>query len=298
MIAIWGFFSDPSIIEAQLTLLEGFVPPEAYEIMDTQVNQLVDANTSTLGWATLISVSVALYVSRNGVAALIRGLNAIYRESNRSTLRDIMAALGVTFLLIGVALVALTSVVIMPIVLAFLPLGPLAEWALAAARWVIAIAVVVLGLSVIYRYGPNRRAARPGWITPGALIAVLIWAAASWGFSYYLTNFGRYNEIYGALGAVIALLMWLYISAFVVLLGASLNAELELRTRKDTTVGPRRPPGQRGATVADTVIDPGDPDADADAAEPARAVPSNAAAGSGDAPPRPSSPSGSIPAQR
>jgi len=112
-------------------------------------------------------------------------------------------------------------------VLLFLPLGPLTEMALSAARWVIAIAVVMMGLSVIYRFGPNRRGHRPSWFTPGAAVAVLIWAAGSWGFSYYLANFGQYNEIYGTLGAFIALLMWFYLSAYVVLLGGLLNAELE-----------------------------------------------------------------------
>lgn len=256
LIALWGFFSDPSIIDAQLSLLEGFVPVEAYNMIDTQVAQVIAANTSTLGWTTAVSMGVALWVSRNGVAALIRGLNTIYRERNRSALRDIFAAFGVTFLLIGVALVALSSVVVVPIMLALLPLGPLAGLALSAARWVVAIGVMILGLSVIYRYGPNRRAARPGWLTPGAIIAVVIWAVASWGFSLYLSNFGRYNEIYGTLGAVVALLMWLYISAYVILLGASLNAELELRTKADTTVGPARPPGHRHAFVADTIVAP------------------------------------------
>lgn len=255
VIAVWGFFADPVEVAQQLDLLRGFVPADAFAILDDQINTLINANSSTLGWATVLSVSFALWSSRAGVAALIRGLNAIYREKNRLGLRHLLAAFGVTFLLIGVALVALACVVILPIVLAILPLGPVTSWLLASVRWVVALGVLIGALGVIYRYGPNRRQARPGWLTPGAVIAVLLWGAISWGFSYYLSNFGRYNEIYGALGAVIALLMWLYLSAFSVLLGASLNAELEIRTRRDSTIGPNRPPGQREAKVADTIVE-------------------------------------------
>ena len=256
VVAIWGFFADPGVVEAQLAMLERFVPVDAFSILDEQVHTLVSANSSTLGWTTAISMALALWLSRAGVAALIRGLNAIYRERNRSGLRHIAAAFGVTFLLIGVSIIALGSVVIVPVVLAILPLGPLTQAALSATRWLVVMAVVILGLGVIYRYGPNRRGARAGWLTPGAVLALVIWGVASWGFSYYLANFGQYDRVYGALGAVVALLMWLYISAYVVLLGAALNAELELRTRGDTTVGPDRPIGRRGAYVADTYIPP------------------------------------------
>ena len=259
LIAIWGVVADPGVVESQMVLLRQFIPSDAFLLLDEQVTQLVRANSSTLGWATLISTGAALWSSRAGVAALIRGLNAIYRERNRVGVKQILAAFGVTFLLITVAIVALTSVVITPIFLAVLPLGPMTGFAVSTARWLIVIAVVLTALGVIYRYGPNRRHARAAWLTPGATVAVLIWAAASYGFSYYLANFGRYNEIYGALGAVIALLMWLYISAFVVLLGASLNVELEMRTAADSTVGPDRPMGQRGAVAADTLT----PDASA-----------------------------------
>lgn len=254
IIAIWGFFADPGAVREQLETMRGLIPGDAYAIIDQQITSLITANSSTLGWATAISLSAALWSSRAGVAALIRGLNAIYREKNRVGVRQITTAFGVTFLLIGVALVALLSVVILPIVLAVLPLGPITALLIASVRWVVALAVVIVGIGVLYRFGPNRRKARVPWLTPGALVAVVIWGVISYGFSYYLSNFGRYNEIYGALGAVIALLMWLYLSAFSVLLGAALNAELERRTREDSTVGPPRPMGERRAAAADTFI--------------------------------------------
>ncbi|RVV98258.1 YihY/virulence factor BrkB family protein [Mesobaculum littorinae] len=251
VISVWGFISDPLIVEEQIQLLRGFVPADAYSIIETQVAQLVDTNESALGWTTIISLAAALWSARLGVASLIQGLNAIYREKDRNGVLHLVTAFIVTFILIGVALVALASVVVMPVILAFLPLGPLAALAVSAVRWITTVAVMMLALGVIYRFGPNRKAARSAWLSPGAGLAVLIWGASSYAFSYYLSNFGNYNEVYGALGAVIALLMWLYISAFVVLLGALLNAELELRTRQDSTIGPSNPPGFRGAYVAD-----------------------------------------------
>ena len=254
IIAIWGFFADPSTVYEQLNTIRTLVPKDAYVILDQQLTSLITANSSTLGWTTLFSLSFALWSSRAGVAALIRGLNAVYREKNRVGVRQLAAAFGVTFLLIGVALVALLSVVILPIVLAVLPLGPITTLMIASVRWVVALGVVVLGIGVLYRYGPNRRKARVAWLTPGALVAVVIWGAISYAFSYYLTNFGNYNEVYGALGAVIALLMWFYLSSFSILLGAALNAELERRVRVDTTVGPDRPMGQRRARAADTFV--------------------------------------------
>ena len=138
--------------------------------------------------------------------------------------------------------------------LAFLPLGWLAAFIAEVLRWTVAIGTVMLALGLLYRYGPNRRGmARAKWISPGAVAATLLWALATWAFTVYLQNFANYNKIYGSLGAVIVLLLWLYISAFVCLLGAALNAELELQQKKDTTRGPAKPMGKRGAFVADNM---------------------------------------------
>ena len=254
IIAIWGVFANPADVQSQLELLRGFVPGDAYRILDAQIRSLVSANSTTLGWTTIVSLGAAMWSSRAGVEALIRGLNAIYRERNRAGLRQMAAAFGVTFLLIAVALVALACVVVLPVMLAILPLGPITTLLVAGARWVVAIMVMLTALSVVYRYGPNRKRRRTGWLTPGAVVAVVIWAAISWAFSYYLSNFGNYNEVYGALGAVIALLMWLYFSAYSVLIGASLNVELETRTARHASPNPAPPSMQRDAGVAEESV--------------------------------------------
>lgn len=229
VIAIWGLVADPEVVDQQLVLMQEFMPAEAYGLIDTQIDTLTSTTSSTLGWATTLSILAALWSTRAGVSALMRGLNAIYGTPNRRGLRHYFAAFGLTAVLVGVALVALAMVVVTPLVLAFLPMGTFTGLALSFARWVIAVGVLLVGLAIIYRYGPNRSCVRMRWLTPGAFLALFLWAGASIGFSYYLSNFGNYNEVYGSIGAVIALLMWLFISAFLVLLGAGLNVELEAR---------------------------------------------------------------------
>jgi membrane protein len=227
VIAFWGFVSDPVIVEQQLQLLQGLIPAEAFALLDTQVRALIAANSSTLGWTTIVSVGAALWSTRAGVGALLRGLNAVYGTSPRAGFWHSLAAVAMTFGLVALVLAALVAVVVVPVGLVLLPFGPAEAWALAAARWVLLFAVGMFGLWLVYRFGPNHSAAQTtAWVSPGAVFALILWALVSWGFSAYLANFGSYNRFYGSIGAVIVLLMWFFLSAWVVLLGATVNAEL------------------------------------------------------------------------
>ena len=245
VIALWGVFSDPALIDDQVTLLRRFIPGDAFTLFEAQVDALINANDSTLGYTTLISLGAALWSTRAGVSALIRGLNAVYSAPHRTGFKRAFAALLLTVCLIAMSLIALSGIVVFPIALALLPLGEFAEDTFETLRWILVTSAVVLGLGLIYRFGPNHQTAylKTGWISPGALVALGIWGAASWAFSLYLANFGKYNEVYGSIGAVVALLMWFYISAWVVLLGATLNCELARRRHtkelETTTQGSR-----------------------------------------------------------
>ncbi len=223
LIAIFGLLADPHVVELQLELLQDVIPSQAYALFRSQITGLLAARTDTLGWATALSVVVALWSARSGVAAMMTGLNTIMGDRHRAGVHHILAALALTLALIGVAVVALLSVIVAPIAMAFLPLDAATGWILEGVRWAVSLAVLLVAIGILYRYGPNRRGRRLPWVTPGAIIVILCWLAASVAFSAYLTNFGRYNEIYGSIGAVIALLMWLYISAYLMLLGAALN---------------------------------------------------------------------------
>lgn len=251
LVSVWGLFFDPVALQEQLATVESFVPESAFGIIEGQVNDLVEAGSRALSWAGGLALLVAFWSAKNGVSALTRGLNAVYEESNRSGVWHTINAILLTVVLILAAAVFAGLLVVLPIALSFVPLGPLAENAIRGAKWLAVIGMLIGVIGLIYRYAPNRRAARVPWLSPGAVAATLVWTMVSLGFTLYIENFANYNEVYGSLGAVIALLFWFYISALVVLLGASLNAELERRTRQDSTVGEDLPLGERGAAVAD-----------------------------------------------
>ena len=226
VIAIFGLLADPIVISEQLVLMEGIIPPDAYRLLSGQINRLVLAPSDALGWATLVSIMLALWSCRAGVGALIGGLNAIAGQRVRNGIWQMAVAFMLTIALVILAIVALTVVVILPIGLAFIPLATSTAWLLEGARWLIALSVLMMGLSLLYRFGPARIGGRGRWLTVGAFVVVILWVAASAGLSYYLTNFASYNEVYGSIGAVIGLLLWLYVSAYLILLGAALNVEI------------------------------------------------------------------------
>ncbi|MFC4731148.1 YihY/virulence factor BrkB family protein [Salipiger abyssi] len=232
VIAIWGYWADPVVIAEQMELLREMIPEQAFTLLATQVDQLISANRSTLQWASVISIMVAIWSSRASVAALIRGLNAVAETPHReNAIRRLAVAVLLTGLLVITALLAFAAVVILPAALAFLRLPLPVELAVSGVKWLILLAVVFFAIALLYRYGPNRRQSRMRWLTPGALIALLAWAAGSFLLTGYVRNFDRLNEVYGSLGAVVALLLWFYVSALVTLLGAQLNTELD-RQRK------------------------------------------------------------------
>ncbi|WP_368184279.1 YihY/virulence factor BrkB family protein [Aestuariibius sp. HNIBRBA575] len=234
IVALFGLVADPALVLAQVELMQDIMPASAYVIVVDQLTRLLQARPDTLGLASILSVLVALWSARAGVASLIRGLNAVFGHPNRHGLWHTLVALLMTLCLIGLALTAMSVVIIAPIVLAFLPATMESLPMIDALRWVAALVALVMALGMLYRFGPNRTKARLHWITPGAGVAVVLWLGASVGFSEYLANFGSYNEVYGSLGAVVALLMWLYISAYLILLGAALNVAREkLRTSRD-----------------------------------------------------------------
>ncbi|MCX7566573.1 YihY/virulence factor BrkB family protein [Sulfitobacter sp. F26169L] len=227
LIALLSLISNPDVVIAQLEDMRGLLPQDVYIIFHNQIVALVTASPDTLGWAGVISISAALWSARAGVAAMMTGLNAVHGEKNRATISHYVRALLLTLALVGVGIVALITLVVAPVILAFFPLGGVAGIIAETVRWVIAISILLAGVSVLYRYGPNRGKSHRRSIKSGAIVAVVSWAALSLVFSYYVANFGNYNQVYGSIGAVIAMLIWLWLSSFVILLGAVVNAQVE-----------------------------------------------------------------------
>ncbi len=229
LIAILSLVADPAVVIVQLEEIRGLMPDAVYTILNKQIVTLVSASSGTLGWAGAVSLGVALWSARAGVGAMMHGLNLVYAQKGRSSIKHYLRALLLTVSLLGVGVVSLLTIVVTPIVLSFFPLGMLASFTIELLRWAIAIVVIFGGIGMLYRFGPNRKGIRIGWLTPGAVMAGTSWAVMSIAFSFYVAHFGNYNEVYGSIGAVIAMLIWLWISSFLVLLGAALNAEIERR---------------------------------------------------------------------
>ncbi|WP_296417201.1 YihY/virulence factor BrkB family protein [Pseudooctadecabacter sp.] len=228
-IALFGLVADPVVVNSQLNLVRGLMPPEVFDLFEGQISAILNARSETLGVATAISVGVALWSVRAGVAALIQGINAIFERPNRGIARHMLVALLMSASLVGVAIVALLMVVVAPVVLALAPFNADQEMLLELLRWIVVVLVMLAGLGIIYRYGPNRRGHRLGWFTPGAFLVVVLWIGMSVAFSVYVANFGNYNEVYGSLGAVIVLLFWFYLSSFLIMVGAAVNVALDRR---------------------------------------------------------------------
>lgn len=226
IIAIWGTVYDPSVIRTQVEPLKDFLPPEAFALVLGQVEGLLAVRGPKLGWATLFSTLLALWSARAGVAALIRGLNAIHHLPNRAGHHHQLRALILTLVLIGLALSAMVVTVIAPILIEALPLTLDDAWWLHQANMALGLVLLVLAIGIAYRAGPNHATSRPPLFTWGLVVAVALWALAARGFMLYLANFPSYNRIYGSIGAVAILMIWLYVSAYAVLLGAAFDAEL------------------------------------------------------------------------
>jgi membrane protein len=162
---------------------------------------------------------------------------------------------ALAFTLVGFAafLLAIASIIVLPLVLSPIGLGSLTQTLTRIARWPVLLIVLLIGLAVLYRYAPDRRAARWQWVSVGSLFAAMTWIVSSFLFSWYLASFANYNATYGSLGAAVGVMIWLWISTTVMLLGAELNAEIEHQTACDSTVGTEKPLGERGAVMADTV---------------------------------------------
>ncbi len=253
-VSLWGLMADPAEIQQEIAGASSMLPAEAGAIITDQVGAIAGNAGAGMTFATVFGLLFALYSASKGVKALMEGLNIIYGESeSRGFFQLVLTALALTFGAIVVAILALGAVVVVPALVAALGLDGIVGANVTLARWPIMALVVLLALAVVYRFAPSRSKPRWQWVSWGAVVATLLWIAASVGFSIYVSHFANYNETYGALGGVIILLMWLWLSAFAVLLGAELNAELEHQTARDTTTGAPQARGERGAQMADTV---------------------------------------------
>jgi membrane protein len=253
IVSIYGLIADPVAVETQVGALAAILPSDARAVLTERLNEIVTASGQGLGLGAFFSIIASLWAASKAVTYLFMSLNVAYGEKERRhpiklKLTALLFTLGfVLFVVFAVGLVG-----VLPPVLALLGVGGWTETIFRMGRWPVLALATMFGLAVLYRYGPNRRHAKWRWISPGAVIATVAWLGLSSLFSLYVSNFGKFNEIYGSIGTPIALMLWFFLSCLLLLLGAEINAKSEHQTERDSTVAPEKPKGSRGAVVADT----------------------------------------------
>jgi membrane protein len=252
IVSMYGLFADTSTIGRHLSLLSGFLPDGVLNLIAETLT--IHQGSETLGMAFIVGLLIALVSANSGMAALFDALNVVYDErEKRSVVRFYATTFLFTLAAIVFVIVAITGVIILPVLLKFVGLAATTEWILSILRWPVLLATIMVSLAFIYRYGPSRRDARWCWVTSGSIVGGVLWMGTSMLFSWYVATFDTYNKIYGSLGAGVGFMVWLWISVVIVLLGAELNAQMEHQTARDTTEGSPKPLGSRGATMADHI---------------------------------------------
>jgi membrane protein len=254
LVALYGLFADPSMIGKHLSDLSSVLPGGAMDVVGDQLQRLTNQGHTTLSFAFLLGFAVSLWSANAGVKAVFDALNIVYGEREKRSFIK-LNAISLAFTCGGLLLLslALTALIVLPLIIDYLGLAAAGWWLLALGKWPLLLVVITLAVALMYRYGPSREKAQWHWLTWGSAFAAVSWLVVSVLFSWYAANFGSYNKTYGSLGAVIGFMTWMWLSCIVILVGAELDAEMEHQTARDTTTGPPAPMGARGAHVADTV---------------------------------------------
>jgi membrane protein len=259
-ISIYGLVASPETVARQVEELSAQLPDEAANLIGDQLTAITQNSGGALSVSLLVSVLGALWSASGGTGNLISAVNIAYDEvETRGFVKRKALALGLTLGAIVFVLVTFALVAVVPAVLDQLPLGIVGTILAQVIRWVLLLGVFAGSLAVLYRVAPDRDAPQLKWVSLGAVVVTVIWALVSLGFSFYVNNFGSYDKTYGAIAGVIILMLWLYLTCYLILLGAEINSEAEHQTAQDTTEGEPVPMGQRNATMADELPDPPEP---------------------------------------
>lgn len=252
-VSLYGLFADIRTVEEQLRGMAGMFPPSVVQIVGEQMLRLASQGEAKLGVAFAFSLLLSIWSANASMRALFDGLNIAYDEEEKRHLAPrILLSYLFTFCAILYAAAVSGVLIVTPILLKAARLSALdAIWA--PIRWLIVLALTAVAFAVLYRFAPSRAQARWRWVWIGAGAAAAGWLAGSLGFSIYVNRIAHFDATYGPLGAIIAFMVWVWFSIMSILVGAELNAEIEHQTAVDSTTGPERPMGARGAAMADTV---------------------------------------------
>jgi len=251
-VLVYGLVTDPAEVEKQVNSFAAGLPKNAQDLLTNQMENIASGSGGGLSFGLVLSVALALWSASAGIAGLVEAINLAYDEDETRSFvkkRGLAIALTIGFLIFIAVAVGLVAV--LPVVFEAIGLGTLGQVFAGIGRFAALLVIMLVALALLYRVGPDRDAPKIRWATPGALIATILWIVASIAFSLYVDNFGSYSKTYGSLAGVVVLLLWFWITALVVLLGAEINAEAEGQTARDTTKGPAEPMGERDAVKAD-----------------------------------------------
>ncbi|WP_439483381.1 YihY/virulence factor BrkB family protein [Cyclobacterium plantarum] len=234
LISIYGFVMDPQQIEEQVSKISSMMPEQTHEILQYRVDQFIKPTGDSLGWGTIFGILLGIWIANIGTKSLFRGINIAYEtKSNRGIIKHNALTLLFTFGAIILIILSAALIVAFPSIVEQIGLPDNIESLISWLRWLIMGLILVGSIGLIYRFGPGRKRPEFKWVIPGAVLASLLWLLASWGFSFYIRNFWNLGEIYGSISAVVFLMLWLFISTFIILLGAELNSEIEQHALKD-----------------------------------------------------------------
>jgi membrane protein len=255
IVLVYGVFADPVTVIQQMRTLTAILPADVVALIGNQLLTAVHSSQQTKGLGILLAFVVAIYGGTNGAASVLTALNIAYEEKEkRSLVRFYLLAILMTLVALIVALAAILATSALAYLQRFMPqLPPIALVVSKAAGYLLLAILVAAVAATLYRFGPSREDAKWEWITPGSAFAAITWILLTVAFGFYVSHFTNYDASYGSLGAVVALLTWMYLSAYAFVFGAELNSEIEHQTAKDSTTGSPRPLGDRGAWAADNV---------------------------------------------
>jgi len=251
-LSIYGLFADPVEVQRQIQAIAPLLPDDSWQLLEAQINQVVSAPPEKLRVGIAIGLLFSFWSAGSGIRAIMQAMNIAYGErENRNIFAFLALAGGLTLSVTLFMWLALAVIIGIPALLSYIRFDGLAATLTQYMPWIILLLLFAAATFILYRIGPSRRQAKFRWVFPGVIFATLSWVIISAGFSYFVAEFSNFNKFYGSLSAVIILLVWFWLTAFVVIVGAELNAELERHTSVDTTRGKRRPLGKRGAAMAD-----------------------------------------------
>ena len=251
-ISVYSLVLEPDQIREQISKLSLILPEQAFGMIKEFLEPVIDKSKKEIGWGLAISVLISIWSANKGTSALFEGVNIAYDENDsRGIIKKNVLTLLFTLGGVVVGLISLLIVIFFPLLIKNIGLNPQIEHVITWFRWVLLGIIIVLSLSIVYKFAPNRRSPKLRWVSWGALLGSILWLAGSMLFSWYVSNFGSYDDLYGSFAAVAILMLWLFLTAFIILMGAEINSEMEHQTRYDTTIGMDKPMGERNAHHAD-----------------------------------------------